>query len=89
MAALLAAISFSLCPCPTGAQSGNAGHPLVIELDNQFIEKYANRAIITSDFTITGISADHKDAKDGEVHNGGWAEAAGLPCVAEVMNVAR
>jgi hypothetical protein len=90
MTALLAAAAcFLLYPRPTGAQSANAGHPLVIELDNEFIKKYANRATITSEFTITGISMDHPDAKDGEVHNGGWADEAGLPCVAEVMNVAR
>jgi hypothetical protein len=89
MAALLAAATFLLYPRPTGAAGGNAGHPLVIELDNEFIDKYANRATITSQFTITGISKDHPDPKDGEVHNGGWADEAGLPCVAEVMNVAR
>jgi hypothetical protein len=88
IAALLAAAAcFLLHPRPTGAQSTNAGHPLVIELDNEFITKYANRATITSEFTITGISVDHLPAKDGEVHNGGRADEAGLPCVAEVMNV--
>jgi hypothetical protein len=89
MAALLAAAgSFLLCPRSTDAQ-GQAGHPLVIELDNKFIDTYANRATITSEFTITGISRDHPDEQDGEVHNGGWADEAGLPCVAEVMNVRR
>jgi len=90
LAALLAAAAcFLLYPRPTSVDGANAGHPLVIELDNKFIEKYANRATITSEFTITGISANHPDPKDGEVHNGGWADEAGLPCVAEVMNVAR
>jgi hypothetical protein len=90
LAALLAAaVCFLLCPRPTGAQNAHAGHPLVIELDNEFINEYANRATITSEFTITGISRDHPDEKDGEVHNGGWADEAGLSCVAEVMNVAR
>jgi hypothetical protein len=72
---------------PSGG--GHAGQPLIIELDNEFIKKYANRATITSDYTITGISDDHKDKNDGEVHIGGWADEAGLPSVAEVMNVAR
>jgi len=89
LAALLAVGSFLVSPQLTGAGGGHAGHPLVIELDSQFIEKYANRATITSEFTITGISRDHPDPNDGEVHNGGWADEAGLPCVAEVMNVAR
>src|SRR5262249_28222627 len=89
MAALLAAVgSFLLYPRSTVGQ-GHAGHPLVIELDNKFIETFANRATITSEFTITGISKDHPDEQDGEVHNGGWADEAGLPCVAEVMNVRR
>src|SRR5260370_14862858 len=76
IAVLMVAICFILYPRPIGADGGHAGHPLVIELDNTFIEKYANRATITSEFTITGISADHPDPKDGEVHNGrGPAEA--------------
>jgi hypothetical protein len=50
-----------LYPRPTGAQNAHAGHPLVIELANEFIKKYANRATITSEFTITGISADHTE----------------------------
>jgi hypothetical protein len=85
---LAAAACFLHYPHPSDAAGGNAGHPLVIELDNKFIQKYANRATITSEFTITGISNDHPEPKDGEVHNGGWADEAGLPCVAEVMNVA-
>src|SRR5262245_9693110 len=89
MAALLASAgSFMLYPRSIDAQ-GHAGQPLVIELDNKFIETYANRATIASEFTITGISRDHPDPQDGEVHNGGWADEAGLPCVAEVMNVRR
>jgi hypothetical protein len=88
-AVLLAAASpFLLYPRATDAQNA-AGHPLVIELDNKFIATYANRATITSEFTIAGISQDHPDENDGEVHNGGWAHDAGLPCVAEVMNVRR
>src|SRR5262249_53588893 len=59
------------------------------ELDNEFIAKYANRATITSKYTITGISKDHPDENDGEVHVGGWADEAGVPCVAEGMNVGR
>ncbi len=90
LTALLAALACSLLrPCQTGAQPDKAGKPLIIELDNEFIKKYANRATITSEHTITGISKDHPDKNDGEVHVGGWADEAGLPCVAEVMNVIR
>jgi hypothetical protein len=87
-AAVTTAMSL-LCGGLSGAGGGNAGHPLIIELDNDFIKTYANRATISSEYTITGISKDHDDDKDGEVHVGGWADEAGLPCVAEVMNVAR
>jgi hypothetical protein len=87
---LLAAMACSLLrPCQTGAQPDKAGRPLIIELDNKFIKDYANRATITSEYSITGISKDHPDKNDGEVHVGGWADEAGLPCVAEVMNVRR
>ena len=64
------------------------GQGLIIELDNKFIKKYADRATITSEFTMTGISAVHPPKNDGEVHIGGWADEAGLPGVAEVMNAA-
>jgi hypothetical protein len=88
LTALLAAIACALfCPCQSDAQRDPSGHPLIIELDNKFIDDYANRATITSEYTITGISKDHPEKNDGEVHVGGWADAAGLPCVAEVMNV--
>jgi hypothetical protein len=72
-------------PADHGAQQGQG---VVIELDNKFIKDYENRATITSSYTLTGISAVHPPAKDGEVHAGGWAYAAGMPCVAEVMNAA-
>jgi hypothetical protein len=57
-------------------------------LDNAFIDKYANQATITSEYTITGISSVHPPKNDGEVHIGGWCHAAGLPGVVEVMNAA-
>ncbi len=69
----------------------NQGSGIVIELDNQFIDDYENRATIESEFRIADLSAVHKIGKsgdDGEVHIGGWAYEAGLACVAEVMNAA-
>src|SRR5258707_12938600 len=68
------------------AQPNDQG--LVIELDNGFIDTYANRATITSEFRIGGIRRVHPPKNDGEVHIGGWANEAGLPCVAEVRNAA-
>src|SRR5262249_35617206 len=64
------------------------GQGLIIELDNNFIKKYENRATITSEFTITGVSRVHTPKNDGEVHIGGWSAEAGLPGVAEGMNAA-
>src|SRR5689334_16416450 len=64
------------------------GQGIVIELDNQFIKDYEYRATITSKYKIAKLSAVHPPANDGEVHVGGWAYEAGLPCVAEVMNAA-
>jgi hypothetical protein len=72
-------------------RSDTQGSGIVIELDNQFIEDYQNRATITSEFKIAGLSGVHgigKSGDDGEVHIGGWSYEVGLPCVAEVMNAA-
>ena len=68
---------------------GGGGHPgqgVVIELDNAFIQKYQDRATITSKFTIAGMSAVHLPKNDGEIHIGGWSDEAGLAGVSEVMN---
>ncbi len=76
-------------PAVTGADQHSAqGGGIIIELDNAFIEKYQNTATIESAFTIVKLSSVHPPASDGEVHIGGWAEAAGLATVAEVMNAA-
>jgi hypothetical protein len=73
----------------SAAGGGNEqGQGIVIELDNQFIKDYENRVTITSKYKIVKLSAVHLPANDGEVHVGGWAYEAGLPCVAEVMNAA-
>jgi hypothetical protein len=85
--AVVAVFSLLITSQPTSG-SAPAGHPLVIELDNAFIKKYADRATITSDFTISGMSAPHPAKNDGEVHIGGWSHEAGLAGVSEVMNVA-
>jgi hypothetical protein len=87
-------IVFLLLPLPASSQPAGGRDPnrqgegLIIELDNTFIKKYENRATITSEFTITGISAVHLPKNDGEVHVGGWSHEAGLPGVSEVMNAA-
>ena len=71
-------------PPPHMAQGGG----IIIELDNEFIKKYENRATIGSEFSIVKLSKVHAPADDAEVHVGGWSEEAGLATVAEVMNAA-
>jgi hypothetical protein len=89
---LAVAVVFPLLARPAAsrpaAQANQQGQGLIIELDNEFIKQFANRATITSEYVISGMSAVHPPDKDGEVHVGGWADAAGLACVAEVMNAA-
>ncbi len=72
-----------VCAQPGGAEHGQG---IIIELDNKFIKDFENRATITSKYKIAKLSAVHLPKNDGEVHVGGWCFAAGLPCVAEVMN---
>jgi hypothetical protein len=93
--AFTAAILFlSLAPAPPrlqgqGKTKGNVNHQglgVVIELDKEFITKYAHKATMTTEFTIDGISAVHPPKNDGEVHIGGWSDEAGLACVSEIMN---
>src|SRR5262245_40641937 len=88
---ILAALALcQLEPTPAHAQKKGAGGKgqggVIIELDDDFIEKYAERATITSELRIDGISSVHKPEKDGEAHIGGWSFDVGLACVAEVMN---
>jgi hypothetical protein len=72
--------------CRAQPAAAERGQGIVIELDNQFIKDYENKATITSKYKIAKLSAVHPPKNDGEVHVGGWCFAAGLPCVAEVMN---
>src|SRR5437763_14881629 len=90
----VAAVGFAVLSPPANSRPGTEHKPeqqgqgLVIELDNKFIEKYENQATITSEFKIADISAVHLPKNDGEIHVGGWAVAAGLAGVSEVMNAA-
>src|SRR2546421_402973 len=73
---------------PRHAPHATQGGGIVIELDNEFIKKYENRATVESEFSIVKLSKVHNPADDGEVHVGGWSDEAGLATVAEVMNAA-
>lgn len=63
-----------------------------ITLNNEFIEKYKDRATIDVNFIIDkALGSPHEiknDGKDGELHIAGWADAVKLPIVAEIMNAA-
>jgi hypothetical protein len=91
--AVAAALGAAGAPGAHGAGQKHAAHKtqgggIVIELDNQFIADYENKATIESEFTIVKLSQVHGPAEDGEVHVGGWSDAAGLATVSEVMNAA-
>lgn len=60
-----------------------------ITLKNTFIEKYKNRATITTSFTVDKAHKKPNPAsKDGDLHIAGRAPEVGLPIVAEIMNAA-
>src|SRR5262249_2367897 len=65
---VIAAAVCGLWPRPAVSQAPGGGHHqgqgLILELDNEFIKKYENRATITSDFTIAAISAVHPPKND-------------------------
>ena len=57
-----------------------------ITLNRSFIQKYANRATITSDFRVEKTSAIHSASQDGDIHAAGAGSEIGMVAVAEVMN---
>jgi hypothetical protein len=89
LAVVSAVLPFPLPPEAPGAGGhSNEGQGLILELDNEFIKAYENRATITSEYKIAALSKVHLPDKDGEIHGGGWSYEARLACVAEVMNAA-
>jgi hypothetical protein len=58
-----------------------------ITLRNSFIEKYKNRATISTPFRVVfAAKKPHVADEDGDLHVAGLADEVGLPCVAELMN---
>jgi hypothetical protein len=60
---------------------------VIIKLDNTFIKDFANRATITTTYTV--VKAHPKPnppAKDADLHIAGTAPEIGLAAVAEIMN---
>jgi hypothetical protein len=56
-----------------------------ITLKNTFIEKYKNRATLTTPFRVIAYTT-HPPPEDGDTHVAGLGEDVGLACVAEIMN---
>ena len=57
-----------------------------ITLKNGFIEKYKNRAAITTPFRVVHAGTIHTAKDDGDLHFAGLADEVNLACVAEMMN---
>jgi hypothetical protein len=58
-----------------------------VTLRNSFIEKYKNRATISTPFRVVfAAKKPHPADQDGDLHVAGLADEVGLPCVAELMN---
>src|SRR6476659_8958495 len=88
---ILAAFASTLGLSVTRAQEPTAskktqGSGITIVLAKDFIDKYANRATIKTDFRVDAVSKVHPASKDGEVHIGGVAVEAKLAAVAELTN---
>jgi hypothetical protein len=66
------------------SKSQGSGTKFVLSMD--FIEKYADRVTIETDFRVARVGHKHPQDKDGEVHIGGVAKEAKLPTVAELTN---
>jgi len=69
---------------PHAARSSETPYQLILRKD--FIEKYKNRATITTAFRVVKAAAVHKPADDGDQHVAGLADEVNLPMVAEIMN---
>jgi hypothetical protein len=73
---------------PLAAHHGSTAAPIwQITLRNSFIEKYKNRATLSTPFRVL-FHNFHKIPEDGDAHVAGLTEEVGLACVAEIMNVA-
>jgi hypothetical protein len=70
-------------PAPAHAEHG--GREWQITLKNSFIEKYKNRATLSTSYRVVAFKT-HGAAEDGDTHVAGLTEDVGLACVAEIMN---
>ncbi len=82
-----ARIVFLLCTVIAGFLSPAIYADTQITLKNSFIEKYKNRATITTTYTVdVAHKKPNPASKDGDMHIAGRAPEVGLPIVAEIMN---
>jgi hypothetical protein len=68
------------------ASASRGAREFQITLKNAFIEKYKNRATLTTPFRVIAHTY-HAAKADGDAHVSGLPEEVGLACVAEIMNV--
>jgi hypothetical protein len=57
-----------------------------ITLNKDFVDKFADRATIETNFTVSVTSKIHSASQDGDIHVAGTAPEIGMVAVAEVMN---
>lgn len=57
-----------------------------ITLKRSFVEEFANRVTISSDFHVEKTSVIHAPSQDGDIHAAGTGSKIGMIAVAEVMN---
>jgi hypothetical protein len=57
-----------------------------ITLTKEFVNKFADRATIETNFTVSVTSKIHPASQDGDIHVAGLAPEIGMVAVAEVMN---
>jgi hypothetical protein len=70
----------------TLSAAAKGGRQWQITLKNSFIEKYKNRATLSTRYRVINYKT-HSAAEDGDAHVSGLTEDVGLACVAEIMNV--
>jgi hypothetical protein len=71
---------------PAARTANTDGKEWQITLKNAFIEKYKNRATLTTPYQVVAHRY-HPVSEDGDAHVAGLSDEVGLPCVAELMNV--
>src|SRR5271166_3264855 len=70
--------------------ASQASATITIQLQNAFIDKYANRATIDTNVTVdVAAPRPHTASQDGDMHGAGRSADIGLATVVEIMNAGR